>query len=48
MKLKTEIKSEGNKLTNKNEDKKLIAELHHLKTTLIQSKKDEEKHGERI
>lgn len=42
-KLKYEVKNEGNKLTRNSQDKKIAQELHHLKTNLIQSKKDEEK-----
>lgn len=42
------MKNEGNKLSKKGEDKRLAQELHHLKTLLIQGKKDEEKHEEKI
>lgn len=46
--LKVEINNEGNKLSKKSEEKKMAQELHHLKTTLIQAKKDDEKGIEKV
>ena len=47
-KLKFNVKNEGNKLSKNSQDKKIAQELHHLKSDLIQSKKDEEKQIEKI
>ena len=47
-KLKFNVKNEGNKLSKNSQDKKIAQELHHLKSDLIQSKKDQEKQIEKI
>ena len=46
--MKVEINNEGNKLSKKSEEKKMSQELHHLKTTLIQAKKEDEKGIEKV
>lgn len=48
VRLKQDIKSSGNQLSSKTEDKKLAAQLHHLKTTLMQAKKDEERQVQKL
>ena len=42
------MNSEGNKLSKKSEEKKIAQDLHHLKTNLIQAKKEDEKGIEKV
>lgn len=46
--MKRNVKNEGNKLTKNNHEKKLAQELHRLRDTLAQSKKDEHQQTEII
>ena len=42
-KLQTEVNSDGNKLSRKDEERKQAQKMHQIKTMLIQTKKEEEK-----
>ena len=46
--LKVSVNNEGNKLSKKDNDKKIMQEMQNVKTMLVQTKKDDEKGTEKI